>query len=549
MQPITAIPNKKPIPYNPNPTKMKKLSTLTMLVLALLIFNTTLAVPKLNSFPSASATIFLDFDGHFVNSGMWNNGTPFNCAAAALTDIQITEIFNRVSEDYRPFSVNITTDSTVFLAAPLVKRIRMIITSTSAWFPGVGGVTYIGSFTWGDDTPGFIFSDKLGPNNTKMIAECCSHESGHAVGLAHQSRYDGANCTTPVEQYNSGVGTGQASWAPIMGNSYYKNMSNWNNGPTPYGCTNLQDNLSTITTQNGFGYRTDDYTEVLNATTTAVSCSFTKQGIITTDADKDAFKFVLSQKSVYHLNADPYSVGANNEGANLDIKLQLYNSTGTLINTYDPAASMSVVMDTTLNAGTYYLVIDGTGNTNIGEYGSLGSYTITGFNSALPVHDVNLAGNTDNDKHNLAWKVTADEPVKSVTVEASADGITFNELASVPVTTSTYAYSPFKNNTLYYRVKVVSVAGQTVYSNTIVLKGVTSTDNIFKVSTLVQNQITVTAAVPYQYQLMDMNGRIISKGTGTSGFNYINISNQPGGIYIIQLLSNNKQQTERILKQ
>jgi hypothetical protein len=42
---------------------------------------------------------------------------------------------------------------------------------------------------------------------------------------------------------------------------------------------------------------------------------------------------------------------------------------------------------------------------------------------------------------------------------------------------------------------------------------------------------------------------MISKGTGTSGLNYINISNQPGGIYIIQMLSNNKQQTERILKQ
>jgi hypothetical protein len=78
---------------------------------------------------------------------------------------------------------------------------------------------------------------------------------------------------------------------------------------------------------------------------------------------------------------------------------------------------------------------------------------------------------------------------------------------------------------------------------------VASTDNIFKVSTFVQNDIAVNAAMPYQYQLMDMNGRVINKGTGVGGFNTINISNQPGGIYIIQLLSNNKQQTERILKQ
>jgi len=519
-----------------------------MLVLALLIFKTTLAVPKLNSLPGTPAVIFLDFDGQYVNSGVWNNAIPFNCAPAALSDVQITEIFNRVSEDYRPFAVNITTDSTVFFAAPLIKRVRMIITSTSAWFPGVGGITYIGSFTWGDDTPGFIFSDKLGPNSPKMIAECCSHESGHAVGLAHQSRYDGVNCATPIEQYNSGVGTGEASWAPIMGNSYYKNMTNWNNGPTPYGCTNLQDNLSIIATQNGFGYRTDDYTAVMNATTTTVSGSFTKQGIITTDIDQDAFKFTMAQKSVYHLSADPFSVGINNNGANLDIKIQLYNG-GTLIRTYDPAASMSVTIDTTLNAGTYYLVIDGTGNTNIGQYGSLGSYTLTGFNSALPIHDISLSGTTDNDKHNLSWTVTADEPVKSVTVESSADGTTFTELANVPVSSKAFSYSPFKNSSLYYRVKVTSVTAQTVYSNTIVLKGVTATDNIFKVSTLVHNDITVNAAMPYQYQLMDMNGRLISRGTGVGGFNTINIGNQPGGIYIIQLLSNNKKQTERILKQ
>ena len=528
---------------------MKKLSTLTMLVLALLIFKTTLAVPKLNSLSGTSATIFLDFDGQFVNSGVWNNGVAFTCAASVLTDLQITEIFNRVAEDYRPFSVNITTDSAVFLAAPLIKRIRMIITPTSAWFPGVGGVTYIGSFTWGDDTPGFIFSDKLGPNNTKMVAECCSHESGHAVGLSHQSRYDGVNCATPVEQYNSGIGTGEVSWAPIMGNSYYKNMTNWNNGPTPYGCTNLQDNLSTIATQNGFGYRADDYTDVMNATTTTVSSSFTKQGIITSDLDKDAFKLTLAQKSNYHLTAVPFNVGANNDGANLDIKIQLYNAAGTLINTYDPATTMNVSIDTLLDAGTYFIIIDGTGNTNIGQYGSLGSYTITGFNSALPIHDIALAGKIDNGKHSLNWNVIADEPIKSVVIESSVDGTVFTELANVPVNTTTYSYSPFKNTTLYYRVKITSVISQSVYSNTIVLKGLTNTDNIFKVSTLVQSEIIVNAAVPYQYQLMDMNGRVINKGTGNSGYNNINISNQPGGIYIIQLLSNNKQQTERILKQ
>ena len=240
---------------------MKKLFTSLIFTLSILFSLPGFAVPVLNSFPSATATIFLDFDGHYVQSSVWNGGNPINCAASGLTDLQITEAFYRVAEDYRPFNINITTDSTFFLAAPLNRRMRIIITPTSSWAQaGIGGKAYIGSFIWGDDTPAFVFSDRLG-YSPKKVGECISHESGHTVGLSHQSKYDGIDCANPIEPYNTGFGTGETAWSPIMGQSYYRNMSNWNNGPTPYGCTDLQDNLSIISTQNGFGYRTDDYTE------------------------------------------------------------------------------------------------------------------------------------------------------------------------------------------------------------------------------------------------------------------------------------------------
>src|SRR5690606_9430301 len=144
-----------------------------------------------------------------------------------------------------------------FLAAPLNKRVRIIVTTTSEWRPGVGGVSYTGSFTWLDDTPGFVFADRL--VTPKMIAECVSHESGHTVGLSHQSRYN-TDCDLTAT-YHAGNGLGETGWAPVMGNSYNRNMTGWNNGPTPYGCANTQDNLTIITTQNGFGYRTDDHND------------------------------------------------------------------------------------------------------------------------------------------------------------------------------------------------------------------------------------------------------------------------------------------------
>jgi hypothetical protein len=527
---------------------MKKLFTPIVIVLLMLTLP-GVAVPKLSSYPSATATIFLDFDGHRVSGAAWNSGTPLNCAPSGMSDTEITEAFNRTAEDYRPFNINITTDSTVFLAAPLSKRIRIIVTPTSSWYPGVGGVAYVGSFNWGDDTPGFVFCDRLGPNSPKMVGECCSHESGHTVGLSHQSKYD-VSCVTPVEQYNSGTGSGEPGWAPIMGNSYYKNMSNWNNGPTPYGCTNIQDNLSIITTTNSFGYRTDDYSDTLNAATTFLAGgNFIKSGIISTNADKDAFAFTIAQNASFHLTAIPFNVGANNLGANLDIKMEIYNGAGALINTYDPAAAMSVIIDTVLNTGTYYIKIDGSGNINTGEYGSLGSYTITGINAILPIKDVALSGNTDNNKHNLNWGIVADEAIKTIVVETAADGIHFNRLVSLTSGTK-FSYSPLQNGSLYYRLKVTSVLDHTLYSNTIFLKGINPAgDNNFTVSTFIRNEIMVNAAVPFQYQLIDINGRTITKGAGATGVNHLSISNQPNGIYIIKIFSNNKEQTERIIKQ
>ena len=305
------------------------------LCIAMMLFaslNATAQVPKLSSNPGTvsqpNPTIFLDFDGHTVQSAGWQGGTAFVCAPAALDATQITEIFNRVSEDYRPFNVNVTTDSAAFIAAPFNHRVRIIVTPTSAWYQGVGGVAYVGSFNYGDDTPGFVFSDRLA-NSPKYVGECCTHESGHTLGLSHQSRYDSACNLT--EQYRTGSGTGETAFSPVMGNSYYRNMTGWDNGPTPSNCSTTQDNVTTIVSQNGFGYRTDDFSENLNNTTTSVNPNgFNVQGIITTATDKDAFKFSIAQAGFIHFELAPYSVGVSNTGANLDVKLMLYNNSATL---------------------------------------------------------------------------------------------------------------------------------------------------------------------------------------------------------------------------
>ena len=508
------------------------------------------SLPQLSSLPSAKATIFLDFDGQTVTATSWNGGNTLYCAPTNLTDAQITEIFNRVSEDYRPFNINITTDSTVFLAAPLTQRIRIIVTPTSDWYPGVGGVSYTGSFIWGDDTPGFVFPDRLG-FNPKLIAECCTHESGHTVGLSHQAKYSGT-CTL-VSTYNEGVGLGETSWAPVMGNSYYRNLSGWNNGPTPNGCTSDQDNLSIITSRNGFTYRKDDHSDdpAKNPTLIAAGPIFSASGIVTTNTDKDAFKINLPKNGVLQMDASPYSVGPNNEGADLDIMVTLMDANRKVLRVYNPLDKLNVTIDTTLMAGDYYMVVNGAGNENTTNYGSLGSYNIAGVFSPLtttPVSQVLLSGESDKGKHNLSWSIISEQPIQDLSIESSADGSIFTMLTKTASSSVNFSYAPIIKENIFYRLKVTSVTGQVTYSNIVPLKAVESISNTFSVSTLVKSEIKVNASQNYQFQLADMSGRIIRSGSADAGLNTININNSPNGIYIMQIICNSQRTTQRIVK-
>jgi len=151
-------------------------------LITLILFSSVVAraqVPILNSLPSASATVFLDFDGQTVANTSWNFSGPIVCGPSGLTSSQITSIFNRMAEDYRPFDLNITTDSTKYWSAPATKRMRVILTVSYEWYGMAGGVSFVGSFPWGDNTPCFVFTSLLNFNE-KNIAEAvlCTNRSG-----------------------------------------------------------------------------------------------------------------------------------------------------------------------------------------------------------------------------------------------------------------------------------------------------------------------------------------------------------------------------------
>jgi subtilisin-like proprotein convertase family protein len=342
----------------------------------------------LHSNPGATKRIFLDFDGHTTTGTAWLRGativTPAydidsNPSSFSSTELaNIREIWERVSEDFLPFNIDVTTEDPGIEALRKVGNsdtewgIRVVIGQNTAPAPGAGGVAYLNSFSWNTDTPCFVFSGSLG-NDPKNIAECISHEVGHTLNLSH----DG----DASQEYYDGHGSGATGWAPIMGVGYYKNLTQWSKGEYT-GADQLQDDLAIITNAtNGFGYRNDDFgSTVATASNLNFSNSTTisTTGIIERNTDLDFFRFNLGVGGAATININPAVYGPN-----LDIEAKLYNASGTLLLTDNPTNALNASFSTTLTAGTYYISIDGVGmgnplTTGYTDYGSLGFYSITG---------------------------------------------------------------------------------------------------------------------------------------------------------------------------
>lgn len=509
-------------------------------------------VPVYNSYPSAAPVIFLDFDGHTVSGTGWNFNGPIYCAASGLTGAQIGEVFNRVAEDYRPFTVNITTDSAKYWSAPVNQRTRVVITVTSDWYGSAGGVSFINSFTWGDDTPCFVFSALLG-YKTKNIAEAASHEAGHTLGLRHQSSYD-VNCIKTTD-YNAGTGTGELSWAPIMGVGYSRNLTTWFNGPNSLGCSVLQNDLDVITSAaNGITYRNDYAPNSLNTAydQTFTNNQFVAKSIIVKNTYEDFYKFSLPSLKLFQLSAIPFNVGAGNSGANLDLKVTLYNSSQKMLNTYSSSSSLSVIVDTTLAAGTYYFKVQGVGNSYAPDYAILGSYSVQGsiIETTLPLHKLHLSGTSEKGRHILHWDIEADETITEQTLEVSTDGKNFSTLIQPKPSERSFSYIPAQAGNTVYRLHVRFDNNSNHYSNLLVIKQTNEDYKPKLINSLVVNGvITVTSPAEFNYMILDMNGKMLNKGKLSKRMNTISAAAMISGMYLIRFSDNDQQWTEKFVKQ
>jgi hypothetical protein len=334
-------------------------------------------VPPLSSRPNVSHVLYLDFDGAIVNDPDWDFGNTIDAPKARMSPRNIQRVWQRVAADFIAFNIDVTTNAARYASADVGKRMRCIITRNDQAQNGAGGVAFIDSFSaagdfFSTDIPSWVFIDR----SVDACAEAISHELGHTLGLDH----DGRDGPFGHDEYYDGQGRGPTGWAPIMGVSYYKRLSQWSKGEY-FLANNLQDDIARITRMaNGFGFAADETGGgIAGATTLETEGHIVSQdGIILNDQDVDVFRFEITGGKVQ------VRVKPGSGEANVDLQLELLDSVGNVLDTGNPPKSLSaVVSKQRLAAGTYYLRVRGVGKgdplaSGYTAYGCIGTYRLVG---------------------------------------------------------------------------------------------------------------------------------------------------------------------------
>lgn len=291
---------------------------------------------RLSQALSGDSVILLDFDGETVSGTSWNVNGPIYAQPSLMAPSDQQLVVDQVKERYSTYNVIVTTDSALYWAATSNRRMRCIITPTSSWYGSAGGVAFVHSFIWGDNTPCWVF-DALLNENVHNVAVSAAHEVGHTLGLRHQAVYD-ANCIL-VSQYRGTTGTGVTSWAPTMGVAYSASLWTFTIGVDVTNCTNMVNEYDTLNrTYNNTGTQLSNRPDVVvNSLPTDIVLYNGGQynGSLEYPSDVDFFQ-VGPHANVYGIHVTVATYGTT------DIAVDVYDNRGNLRQTIDPGGNPDV---------------------------------------------------------------------------------------------------------------------------------------------------------------------------------------------------------------
>lgn len=351
-------------------------------------------LPQLSSLPGAPNTVYLDFDsqtftpksGSMEGKSVTLHPYDFDGNPSTLSQAEkqmIEDIHARVSEDFAPFNVNVTTIKPAvdgLAGTNHVWHVAFLPHWSDAGFAGgaSGGVGII---------PGVpvVWAGYIGANSAQH-ATTASHELGHQLGLSHHHAIDAQgkvllnNDGSVVQEY--GTGLPGDDWSPIMGNNLLAQRTIWDSrSDTDNGKSHSwpQDDMTILGGK--LGWRPDDHGDSASTATNLGYASpafdLQTQGVIGKTTDLDWFSFVHPGGRVrIELQELQPLLQPGFVAANLDARLELRSGAGAALaipgTTSNPGNQLGATIElANLPAGTYTVIVAGQG-----DYGDVGQYTL-----------------------------------------------------------------------------------------------------------------------------------------------------------------------------
>ncbi|MCP9751384.1 PQQ-dependent sugar dehydrogenase [Ferruginibacter sp. HRS2-29] len=186
-----------------------------------------------------------------------------------------------------------------------------------------------------------------------------------------------------------------------------------------------------------------------------------------------------------------------------------------------------------------------------------GLYKINLLNTT-PVSITNLSGTHAAAYNTLTWSAGSEVNTAKYMVEYSVNGNDFTTAGEVTAMGNsgsgdyTFRHDIVMNNTGYYRLKIIDNSGAFKYSS--VLRLTAQNDDAIRVTpTYITNRsVNVSWNLPVtKVQLLSSDGKIVfEKGLqSASGTMVLSLPQLPSGIYILQVIGNEKVKRERVFIQ
>ena len=362
---------------------------------------------KFHSRPGSTKIIYLDFGGGVINNTHWGEPTggwnckPFDIDSPADLNnfsineqIQIYRIWERVSQDFAPFDVDVTTERPATWTTTTAHALftdGVDLNGKNLPHKNSGGVAYVDVFGIADfsyNSTGKAYSPAwVSITSNLYCAEAASHEIGHNLGLHHDGTDDGVTTSTYYGGHQIISGDSH-TWGPIMGGGTTPDLNQWSKGEYR-NANNTEDDVAIIATK--LSYLSDQAPDSITGTSDIgqpSSGTISQEGLLERTNDRDTYRLIVGPGPL-SVSASTYKLTANDWGTNLDIALTLLDQSGTVLTSNNPTTDVAATLSFTVGGSAnqaVYIQISPSGNgsplgsppTGYTSYGSLGGFRLSG---------------------------------------------------------------------------------------------------------------------------------------------------------------------------